>query len=464
MRPAEPLLVYGLGRSGGAVVARARAAGTPVVWFDARATGPDVDAAIAAGATRVADVAEALRREPPPRTCVAAPGVPYDHPDLVRLRAAGVETIGEVTWVLRACPARTVGVTGTAGKGTVTRWVADGLAAAGIDAVAGGNIVPALAAVARPDATLVIELSSFQLERSPDLRPDVAVVLNLGVDHLDRHGTIAAYHAAKHRLVASLGPREAFVGNADDPRVSEWLARSAARTRRFSLERRADAWLERASGLLWLDGDPLLPAADLRVVGDHQVGNALAVALALQACGLGRGPIAEALGAFAGLPGRYAEVGTLGGVRFLEDSIATRPLAVAAALRATPGPVVWLAGGVDKGADVADLAPLLRDRVVLMLGIGSCGPAFAAAAARHVPSDVVAEADGRAALRHAVRRGWRELRDRHGGRGAVLLAPLAASFDQFRDYADRAAAYRNAVADLARDAERDEGVTWTPSS
>lgn len=464
MNAAAPLLVYGLGRSGGAVVARARREGLPVLFYERRDAGPDVAAALATGAERVTDVAQALARDPAPRTCVAAPGVPIDHPDLARLRAAGIETIGEVVWVLRRTPARCVGITGTAGKGTVTRWITDGLLAAGIDAVAGGNIVPALAAVARPEATLVIELSSFQLERAPGLRPDVAVVLNLGVDHLDRHGTVAAYHAAKRALLHELGPQQTLVGNADDPLVTAWLDTSPARVRRFSLAARADAFLERGSGALWLDGAPLIGVDELRVVGEHQVANALATALALDAVGVPRTTIARALAAFAGLPGRYAEVGRLGGVRFIEDSIATRPLAVEAALRSTPAPLVWIAGGVDKGADVDALGPLLRERVALTLGVGASGPAYAAAAGRHAPAEVIAEADGRSALRAAVRRGWRELRDRHGGGGAVLLAPLAASFDQFQDYVERGGAFRAAVADLAREAVADEGVTWIPSS
>jgi len=458
-----PLLVYGLGRSGGAVVARARRAGTPVLFLEARAEGADVDAALADGAERVDGVEAALRHRPQPTTCVAAPGVPIDHPDLVQLRAAGVETIGEVVWVLRDAPAPTVGVTGTAGKGTVTRWIADGLVAAGIDAVAGGNIVPALAAVARPGATLVVELSSFQLERAPGLRPDVAVVLNLGVDHLDRHGDVATYHAAKRALLRELRPTETFVGNADDPTVRTWLEASPARRRTFSLLGPADAWWSREDDLIRLDGAPLLAASDLRVVGAHQVANALAVALALDALGVARSAIAAALATFAGLPGRYAEVGRLDGVRFIEDSIATRPLAVAAALRATTPPIVWIAGGVDKGADVDALADDLRGRVALTLGVGRSGPSYAAAAARYGPAEVIAAGDGRAALRAAVRRAWAELRDRHGGRGAVLLAPLAASFDQFRDYADRGAAFREAVAELASDAAA-EGATWTPSS
>ena len=464
MRARAPLLVYGLGRSGGAVVARARRAGTPVLFVERRPAGPDVDAALAAGAERVATVDEALARDPSPDTCVAAPGVPIDHPDLVRLRAAGVEVIGEVVWVLRDTPGRWIGITGTAGKGTVTRWITDGLLAAGVDAVAGGNIVPALAAVARPAVTLVVELSSFQLERAPGLRPDVAVVLNLGVDHLDRHGSVAAYHEAKRALVRELGPAQTLVGNADDPLVAAWLAASPARVRRFSLVRDADAFLERGGGRLWLDGEPLVDVGALRVVGEHQLANALATALALDALGVPRAGIARTLADFAGLPGRYAEVGRLGDVRFIEDSIATRPLAVEAALRATPAPLVWIAGGVDKGADVDALAALLRERVVLTLGIGASGPTYAEAAARHAPAEIIAETDGRAALRAAVRRGWHELRARHDGRGAVLLAPLAASFDQFEDYVERAAAFRAAVADLARDAVRDEGVTWIPCS
>jgi UDP-N-acetylmuramoylalanine--D-glutamate ligase len=458
-----PLLVYGLGRSGGAVVARARRAGAAVLFIEARTEGDDVAAALAAGAVRAQSVSDALRRSPPPRVCVAAPGVPIDHPDLVELRAAGVETIGEVVWVLREAPARTVGITGTAGKGTVTRWIADGLVAAGVDAVAGGNIVPALAAVARPGATLVIELSSFQLERAPGLRPEVAVVLNLGVDHLDRHGDVATYHAAKRTLLRELSPAQTFVGNADDPKVAAWLSESPARRRAFSIQRRSDAWWERGSGTLWLDDEPLLAGGDLRVVGEHQIANALAVALALDALAVPRAEVASALTAFRGLPGRYAEVGRLDGVRFIEDSIATRQLSVAAALRATEPPVVWIAGGVDKGADVAALAEELVGRVALMLGVGRSGPAYAAAAARFAPAEVVEERDGREALDVAVHRAWRELRDHHGGRGAVLLAPLAASFDQFRDYADRGVAFREAVAALARDAAA-EGVTWTPSS
>lgn len=467
------ILVYGLGRSGGAVVARAIREGHEVAYVEAREAGDDVAAADALGAERLRDVSVY-----PADLCVAAPGVPLGHRDLRALRDRGVETIGEVEWIARTVPARLVGITGTAGKGTVTRWLADVLVGAGVDAVAGGNIVPALAAVARADATLVVELSSFQLERCPTLRPDVAVALNLGVDHLDRHGDVATYHGAKRNLIANLTAEETFVYDADDPALRAWAEATPARGLGYSVAPAAarvrshgagPAAHRDADGTLRLGDEPLLHVDELRVRGDHQHANALAVALAAQALGVAPAAIARGLRAFAGLPGRYAEVGTLGGVRFIEDSIATRELAVRAALATTPGPVVWLLGGVDKGTDMAPLEGLVRDKVTLALGIGASGAAMAAVAARWTRAETVAAADGRQAMKEAVRRGYEHLRAGPGGRGSVLLAPLAASFDAFRDYVDRADAFREAVAALVDEVRavaelQGEEVSWTPSS
>jgi UDP-N-acetylmuramoylalanine--D-glutamate ligase len=204
----------------------------------------------------------------------------------------------------------------------------------------------------------VIELSSFQLERAPGLCPDVAVVLNLGVDHLDRHGDVATYHAAKRSLLRELGPEQTLVGNADDPVRVGWLGASPARVRAFSVVGPADAWWDRGRGRLWLDDEPLLAAEDLRVVGEHQVANALAVALALDALGVPRETIAGALAAFRGLPGRYAEVGRLAGSA-LHRGLDRHPSARGGGRAAVDHgpPIVWIAGGVDKGADVDALGP-----------------------------------------------------------------------------------------------------------
>ncbi len=451
-----PLLVYGLGRSGLATVRRALAdgAGTSVAFYERREAGEDVAEAERLGASRVRDVAAW-----PGTTAgvvVAAPGVPIDHPDLAALRAAGHEVIGEVEWVYRRVPGRYLAVTGTAGKGSVTRWCADVLAAAGHDhagrdVVVGGNIDPALAAVAKPGALHVVEMSSFQLERCPTFAPDVAVLLNLGEDHIDRHGSVEAYHAAKRNLIANLGPGHTAVLNADDPLLEAWAAELDAkgvRVLRFSLRGEADAHLA-PDGRLHLFGLPLLHESELQVLGRHQVGNALAVALACAAMGAGHASVAAGLKAFTGLPGRYAPAGSVGGVRFLEDSIATRPLAVAAALAATPRPLVWLAGGRSKGAAFDELKPLVAERVDLLVAFGESGAAFAAAfegVTKVVRCDCP---DGASTMRCVVDRALAFLRQEHGGVGHVLLAPLAASFDQFADYEERARAFRTAVADAA---------------
>lgn len=438
----DETLVYGLGRSGLAALTLLHDHGHRVAFFEQRATGEDIAAALTLGARRVTDPASGGFA-----VAIAAPGVPIDHHDLVALRAAGTEVIGEVEWVWRTTPGVYIGISGTAGKGSVTRWTTDTLAAAGFDAVAGGNIVPALAAVARPGAVHVVELSSFQLERCPTFRPDVAVLLNLGEDHIDRHGSVAAYHAAKHNLIANLDSSSTLVINHDDPILRAWAEEAAAAgvtVRRFSLKHEADAY-RNLGGRIVMDGEPILLADELHVLGEHQVANSLAVALACAAVGAEPSAITSGLRAFTGLPGRYSPAGHVGGVRFLEDSIATRPLAVAAAITATPAPLVWLAGGQGKGADISALRDLVAAKVDLLVAFGASAAEFKAAFGDLVPTVVVAEPDGRASMRRAVDVAMRHLSERHGGVGNVLLAPLAASFDQFIDYADRAAAYREAI-------------------
>lgn len=440
----DNVLIYGLGRSGGATLDLLARQGVTVSYYDAKEGGHDVARADAAGVPRLSEH-DLVSRAAEFSLCIAAPGVPIDHPHLGALREAGVEVIGEVEWVWRTVPGRYVGITGTAGKGTVTRWTADALVAAGVPAVAGGNIDPALAQVARPGLTHVVELSSFQLERVAGFAPDVAVVLNLGEDHLDRHRDVATYHAAKRRLLENLGPGSTLILNADDPRVAAWAERSPARVRRFSLAGPADAYLD-GNGVLRLAGAPLLERSELRVRGDHQVANALAVALAAQALGVENDAIEAALRVFAGLPGRYAHAGSVGDVEFIEDSIATRPLAVAAALRSSAKPLVWLAGGQDKGADLASLRPLVAERVDLLVAFGASRELLASVYQGATRVVTVAAAGGEEALSEAIDVALAHLQARHGGRGTVLLAPLAASFDQFKDYAHRAAVYRELVA------------------
>ena len=395
--------------------------------------------------------------------CVAAPGVPYDAPDLLALRARGVETIGEVEWVYRSVPAEIIGITGTAGKTTTTRWLSHVLTQAGLDAPAGGNVDPALAAVAEPGRTLVTELSSFQLERCPTLKPSVAVLLNLGVDHLDRHGSVAAYHAAKRALITHLTGTETLVYNQDDPVLRTWAAESEARAWGFSASNPdAEAYLD--GDTLKLHGEPLVTVAELQLSGQHHLLNALAVALAASARGLNAETIRAGLISFYGVPGRYSLVAEAAGVRFIEDSIATRTLAVSAALEATPAPIVWLVGGQDKGADLAPLEALVRARVVRCIGMGEAGRGFTECVSEWTNTAYIETKDGEQAMTEAVTLAAETLRE---GGGTVLLAPLAASFDQFRDYRERAEAFRRAAqcvaANLEAQAETKPEASWTLS-
>ena len=446
------VLVYGLGRSGLAVSKLLKQQGHEVVAFDQHLTEAD--------RLELSKLGGTLTESPLNETidlCIAAPGVPYDHPNLVPLRSKGLETVGEVEWVYRTVDAPIIGVTGTAGKTSVTRWLADVLQQAGLDAVAGGNIDPALAAVAEPGRILVTELSSFQLERCPTLKPRVAIVLNLGVDHLDRHGSVAAYHEAKRAVTKNQTEDDLLIYNADDPVLSKWAAQSRARTQGFSLTKAAAAYLDETS--LYLHSEKLLETGDLTLQGRHQWGNALAVALAAHELGISKEAVRVGLESFSGVPGRYAPVGTIGDITFIEDSIATRTLAVRAALEATPEPVVWIVGGVDKGADSNDLLPLVQQKVKLVVGVGEAGPVFAEAFENVTATTVCTQADGAAALVCACRRGFKFLHSRHGGKGTVLLAPLGASFDQFTDYRERAAVFRQVVAGLEATILE---AAWTP--
>lgn len=443
------ILVYGLGRSGLATLRLLTRQGHSAEFMDARSDGPDITAAEQLGAVRLTDAAATTAS-----LVIAAPGVPIDHPDLLALRARGLEVTGEVSWVQRTFTADMIGITGTAGKGTVTAWLTHVLQAASLSAVAGGNIDPALADVARNDALLVTELSSFQLERSTDLDPRVAVILNLAEDHLDRHGTVENYHAAKRNLLSGLAADHLFVYNADDPLLQQWQAERNGRSAGFSTRRPAEAWL--AGGLLMLHGEPLIPALQVSLQGEHNLANALAVALAASELGLSNSEIAAGLGSFAGLPGRFSTVLEAGGVTFIEDSIATRPLAVRAALLASRAPVIWLAGGQNKGADITAFREIAGERVSLFIGFGASGAEFCEGLADVVPVLHVPESDGRRAIRQALRLALQHFSGNSGRSATVLLAPLAASFDQFSDYTDRARVFREEVREVA--------ASWTLSS
>jgi len=415
-------LVFGLGRSGLAVLRFLARRGRPACFYDDSPRPADLAAA------RELGYEFCNPKEVNPQTVVAAPGVPLSNPLLIDLEKRGAEIIGEVELAWRHSSLPLVGVTGTAGKTTTTVFTTELLKAHGINAVAAGNIDPPLVAVVDEPGlqAAVVELSSFQLERIRYFHPRVAVLLNLGTDHLDRHGSLENYHAAKLRLLANLTADDYLVYNADDERVAAAAAESPAR-------------------LL-----PFTPAASPRASNAR----AAALAAAALADALGRELDPAVLEAEAGrlppVPGRFEEIGRIGDLPLIDDSIATRTDAVAAALRAAPAPIAWIVGGEDKGADTTPLADLVAERVGLVLAIGRDGPRFAAAFAPHTRVVRIDEKDGEAALEKAIRLALAEPQVK-----SLLLAPLAASFDQFANYKERGRAFRAVAARVG-------GEQWTP--
>lgn len=432
MTPSQDILIYGLGRSGRGVARFLAREGRRAEWIDARPAPEDLD------------LVGQLHFPPgdPSRayaTVVAAPGVPIDHPDLERLRLGGAEVIGEAELAFRFRSTPIIGVTGTAGKGGTSSLIQQVLASLGVNAKLGGNFDPPLLDIIDEAEVAVAELSSFQLERVRNFRPRVAVITNLGVDHLDRHRTVEAYHAAKANITRAQTEEDTLV-----------LPRG------LTLPARAQVLHFEADRLALADGEVVMEVGELP--GGHHPANAAAALLAVEAFLALQGrevPGAELRAALLKahpVPGRFETVARRGGWRFVEDSIATRTLAVQAALeRATP-PVVWLVGGRDKGADLAALEDVVARKVAHVVAFGEDGERFAAHFAK--PVTVVKEQGGEAAMRSAVQAAVNALANLGEPSGTVLLAPIGTSFDLFADYKARGAAFARAARAWAQEEER----------
>ncbi|WP_347240251.1 Mur ligase family protein [Thermus sp.] len=415
------ILVYGLGRSGLGVLRFLKRRGMPARFYDDRPKEEEVAEALALGFSPDWGL-EGTYAE-----VVAAPGVPLTHPHLEALRARGARVLGEAELAYRLSETPIVGITGTAGKTSTTLFTAHLLQGQGLKALPGGNVDPPLVEVVDQAEVAVAELSSFQLERVHAFRPRVAVLLNLGVDHLDRHGSLETYHAAKLNLLKNLTPEDAVVYNLEDPKVRKGAEATPARPY------------------------PFLPQASPRETNLEAALQATRAYLDLLGRPLEEKALRESLKTLPEPPHRFQVFARKGQVVFIDDSIATRTPAVAAALRAAPAPIAWILGGEDKGADLLSLKALLP-RVRVILAIGRDGPRMVEALGEGVEVVVIGEKEGRKALKRAVEEALKRLEA-----GSVLLAPLGASFDQFRDYQDRARAFREAVFALG-------GEPWTPPS
>ena len=364
--------------------------------------------------------------------------------------AAGAEITSEMNLFFAACPAPVLGVTGSNGKSTTTALVGDMLRAWRPTRV-GGNIGRSLLEdlpQIRPDETVVLELSSFQLEDLGRLcrSPRTAIVTNISPNHLDRHVTMREYVDAKKNIVRFQGPGDAAVLNADDPCVRRWdglVRRRGSRAVFYSARRALDegVFAEGSALVLRLGGreDRVDLAGRNPLLGRHNLLNVLAAAAGARTLGVPPDLIGEAVASFRPLPHRLEPIGRLGDVLFVNDSKATTPLAAKVAIEAFDRPVVVIAGGYDKHADPAPMVRAIRRRARAAVLIGATAEALQAAIGRG--RTIVERA---ATLEEAVGRAAALARPD----GVVLLSTGHASWDMFDNYEQRGEVFRRAARGL----------------
>ena len=414
--------VLGLARSGGATVRALVASGAEVTaWDSSEAARAAVSGATIANPEEI-DLAgfDGL---------VVSPGVPINrHPVAAKARAAGVPIIGDIELFAQARPSlpahKLVGITGTNGKSTTTALIHHILEAAGIPARLGGNIgKPILGEEPLPEGGVyVLELSSYQIDLTTSLDCDVAILLNITPDHLDRYDGFEGYAASKARLFAMQSVDHAAIIGIGDAASAE-IARS--------LSARGEHLTRIAPGMCM--DQSRWPSLQ----GPHNAQNALAAIDTCKTLGVDDAAIDRGLASFKGLPHRMERVGTRGGVAFINDSKATNPESTAPALAAFQH-VHWILGGQAKTDDLDACAPSFG-HVMRAYTIGEAGPRFAAILKPRMPVDEsgTLEAAVKSAAANAV------------AGETVLLSPACASFDQFRDFEDRGDQFRALVEALA---------------
>jgi UDP-N-acetylmuramoylalanine--D-glutamate ligase len=450
--------VIGLGMSGYAVAALLRRDGYAVYASDGGSSATvmanaallrDRGAAVDVGTHDLARISAAA-------VVVASPGVPPTAPALRAATQAGVPVVGEMEVALTAMAGVPyIAITGTNGKTTTTALTGHLLRALGTDAVDAGNIGTALAEVALRDprpAWVALECSSFQLHDTPGIKPTVGVVTNLSPDHLDRYDSIDDYYADKARLFVNDSPASHWVLNGDDAQVLQ-LHDRLGRGRRllgsvwtFRIGQPADAWFEPATGQLHLLGAPLLHRSELGLVGDHNVANVLTAALAVSVASPvhrtdeARRCMADALRVFRALPHRLEPVPTTDGRLWLNDSKATNVSSALVAVQGMTRPFALLLGGKHKGEPYTVLADAFKAHGKVVLAYGEAADLIVQDLQSLVPVERVAGsfADVVARARALTAPG-----------DAVLLSPACSSFDMFRNYEERGAAFRALAAGVS---------------
>jgi UDP-N-acetylmuramoylalanine--D-glutamate ligase len=446
--PSGPVLVVGLARSGVAAALALRARGVDVTGCDAGPVPDDVRSRLEAAGVAVHGSTEGIELLAAAETLVKSPGVPQEAAVVAAARRTGRRILGELEIGWRLLPNEFVAVTGSNGKTTTVELLGHIHRTAGVPSVVAGNVGTAVASLATggaeravalqggsldPAAVVVCEASSFQLEDTEAFAPEAAVLLNVVEDHLDRHGTLERYRAAKLRAFAHQ-PEEAI---AVLPAAMAGDADIGGAARRITFGPGGDIEAIGADPELRWRGEALMPAAGIRLRGSHNLDNAMAAAAVALARGIAPAAVREALATFAGVEHRLEEVGTVGGVLYVNDSKATNVASAVVGISSFPGGVHVVLGGRGKGADYAPLGPPFAER-----GAGAYLIGETAAALREALEPTGVPVHDCGDLEHAVAAARRAARPGD----VILLSPACASFDQYESFEARGRHFRELVA------------------
>jgi UDP-N-acetylmuramoylalanine--D-glutamate ligase len=441
--PAGPFLVVGLARSGVAAARLLASRGEVVRGVDSG--HPEGAEGLRGEGVEVLLDTDGVAQLEGTRTVVKSPGVPREAPVIAAALERGIEVVGELELAWRLLPNRFLAVTGTNGKTTTVELLGHVYREAGAPVAVAGNVGTALSELVGAvddEATVVCECSSFQLEDTVAFAPECAVFLNLAPDHLDRHRDLESYLAAKLRIFANQGNDDVAVYNADDPFAATADLGGCARRVAFCTGAGPDCEVACAEGTIFYDGEPLLATAELGIVGEHNVANAMAAAAAALSMGLDREAVRAGLRSFAGVPHRLQQGAERGGVRFVNDSKATNVASASVGIRAFDGGVRAILGGSEKDEPFAPLLDPVTERCVACYLIGATTERMARELAPALQAGV--ELHRCADLDDAVRRAAAAAQPGE----VVLLSPACASFDAFESYERRGERFAELVGEL----------------
>ena len=389
---------------------------------------------------------------------VMSPGVPLGIPPVAEAREEGIPVTGELELAYRFARSPIIAITGTNGKTTTTTLVGDIFREAGRRALVAGNIgVPLVDRVESygPQDVIVAEVSSFQLETVDQFRPRVGLILNLTPDHLDRHGDMAGYAAAKGKISMNQQKDDFLILNYDDPLTREMKGTGDGEVIYFSRRHILEEGVFVHNNIITTrragEEKAVLEAGKLLIPGAHNLENALAATAAGLVMGVPEKIMAGVLAGFAGVAHRLETVAEIAGVKYVNDSKGTNPDASMKAVEAFPGPLVLIAGGRNKGNDFSEFTRLAAPKTRAMVILGECSGEMAEAAERAGIKKILRAESFREAVllaRWFARKG-----------DVVLLSPACASWDMFKSYEERGDMFKQIVRELASSSRQPSAVS-----